>query len=816
MALQIGTNRVRRTSRIARWYPAAIVLTTGAITSATLFGQLRSLESRRTESEFGRLAERRFDAVERAVEDQVFVLTALQSFFNASEHVTRDEFTRAAEPYLTQYGGIAALAWSPRVLSGERAKYESMAREDGIEGFQIKERDGHGKLVRSAVRATYFPMYYLEPFYGNEGAMGFDVATDFVRLAAMTRARDQNQLAATAPLTLVHDAPGRISFLLYSPVYDRKGLTYSEAGRRECLQGYLMAAVRPADLIEQALALLDPVAIDLNIVDATVASSPSPVDYHHSAGKDVGQSVTPHTHSSLRASRLLDVGGRVWDVECCAASSFVEANASFAAFWAPVSVLALSILVAGWVTTMTGRARQVEALVEQRTATLRETNVKLEAGLQREHRVTAELGKAIQELGKAKEAAEAAARSKSEFLANMSHEIRTPMTAILGFSETLLDSDLREHNRLEVVHTIRRNGEHLLDIINDILDLSRIESGRMEVERIRCHPVRVAAEVKSLMQVRADAKALSLEIESDGPLPDTIETDPTRLRQILINLVGNAVKFTEAGGVRLLLRYVPSDPTSFEPRMQFEVIDTGIGMTESQLAKAFQAFTQADASTTRQFGGTGLGLMISQRLAHRLGGDITARSAPGKGSVFRVTVAAGVLDDVCMLDSATQVEVVESKEAPAPSEPAPDLFDAHILLAEDGPDNQRLIAYMLRRAGARATIVDNGQLACHAVHSAEECGEPFDVILMDMQMPVMDGYEATGQLRRDGVRQPIIALTAHAMAHDRERCLRAGCTDYAAKPIDRARLIEIIRGYLDKRQTDAEPPRSPTAISRSR
>ncbi|MFQ5461940.1 MAG: response regulator [Phycisphaerae bacterium] len=407
------------------------------------------------------------------------------------------------------------------------------------------------------------------------------------------------------------------------------------------------------------------------------------------------------------------------------------------------------------------------------------------------------------ELEAARRQADHANVAKSEFLANMSHEIRTPMTAILGFAENLLDSSRPESERVNCVHTIRRNGEHLLGLINDILDLSKIEAGKMTIEHVACHPCQIIADVVSLMRVRADAKGLSLKFEYTGAIPGTIQCDPTRLRQILINLTGNAIKFTEQGCVRLVTELVERNG---EPHLQFDVVDTGVGLTEAQMGKLFNAFGQADTSTTRKFGGTGLGLAISKRFAELLGGDITvAATEVGVGSTFRVTVATGSLSGVKMLDDPMSATVL-TDDATAGSRAIPSNLDGlRILLAEDGPDNQRLISFVLKKAGADVTVVENGKLALDAALAARDDGKPFDVILMDMQMPVMDGYEATGCLRLQGYHRPIIALTAHAMAGDREKCIRAGCDDYASKPIDRAVLLKQIGKLVDTTRARPAP-----------
>jgi PAS domain S-box-containing protein len=395
------------------------------------------------------------------------------------------------------------------------------------------------------------------------------------------------------------------------------------------------------------------------------------------------------------------------------------------------------------------------------------------------------------------DAAEVANRTKSEFLANMSHEIRTPMTAILGYADVLA-GQLDDPEQREAINIIRRNGDHLLMIINDILDLSKIEAGKLQFERRTCSPAAIVADVVSLMRVRADGKGLALKLEFAGPIPETIWTDPARLRQILLNLVGNAIKFTASGSVRIVVRL--SGGETPQPRMVYEVIDTGIGMIAEQVENLFQPFQQADASTSRKFGGTGLGLAISKRLAEFLGGDIVIGSQPGQGSTFVLTFDPGPLAGVALLDHPS--EAISASFAGHASERPQPRLSGRILLAEDGTDNQRFISFLLTKAGAQVTTVDNGRQAMEMA-LADPCApasspRAFDVILMDMQMPVMDGYEATRRLRAEGYAGPIIALTAHAMAEDRQKCLDAGCDDYATKPIDRDTLLSMIAKLLQE------------------
>jgi PAS domain S-box-containing protein len=400
------------------------------------------------------------------------------------------------------------------------------------------------------------------------------------------------------------------------------------------------------------------------------------------------------------------------------------------------------------------------------------------------------------ELNEARKKAVQAMRYKSDFLANMSHEIRTPMTSILGYSSILLEGLRDDPNLSGAAQTIQRNGEYLLELINDILDLSKIEAGALRVEALPCCPTHIVNDVVNLMQVRADSRQLTLRVQYEGSLPNQFQTDPTRLRQILVNLMGNAIKFTEHGEVRLVVRGVPGE-TSY---LNFEVHDTGIGMTGEQLGRLFQPFTQADGSTTRKFGGTGLGLSISKRLSELLGGTLTVCSAPGKGSVFTLSIKSGTFDPSAWQTPASLPAVIEkpvkkNQSADAAHETK---LPYRILLAEDGPDNQRLINYFLTRAGATVTLADNGWIALNVVREGIARGEQFDCVLMDVQMPVMDGYQATMELRRERYAGPIIALTANAMTHDRQLCLDAGCDDYATKPIDRVKLLELVERHVQR------------------
>jgi signal transduction histidine kinase/DNA-binding response OmpR family regulator len=830
------------------------------------------------ESEFNRRATIVATAVRIAVEDRLQELAALRGLFAASTSVEAGEFADFVRTGVPPGRGIRALEWVPRVRDDERAAFERLIAERVAAGFAI-----HGISAPSA--GDRFPVTYIEPFIPNRMAFGADLASEPRRAAAIAAARDSGEAAVTAPVHLVQDVGEEPAVLLVRPVYANGQPTGSVEERRRGLAGLVVAVLDLRDLVDAATAPLPDHGLRIELRDG---------------GDLLLQPVGGRTGQELYEHAFL-VADHVWTMRFTPGPGYAVRRD-----WTALLLLAGGLVASAFTAVLIAggerRRDQVERQVDARTADLRHE-------VAERSRLASELAERNRQLELASIQAETATRAKSEFLATMSHEIRTPLGGVIGIAGVLLDSPLRADQRAHV-HTLRASARHLLLILDDILDFSKIEAGRLVLEEAAFEPRALAEEVIALLAETAHSKGLEIAAVIDPALPRRLVGDPGRLRQVLFNLVGNAVKFTTHGTVMMRLRTEPGDGEG-DVILHATVTDTGIGIPADRISALFAPFVQVDAGTTRRFGGTGLGLAISKRLVALMGGGIEVESVVGQGSAFHFSVrvarcgegapaepgalagrrvlvasqraasrealicalqaagadAIGVAGaeaagaaitqgvDVALIDAelpaaaavaahagaARSVALVTRVKPGAPgafttsvglpvrahllsdclvavltgrdpgpgptgAEPArdPALIGTRVLVAEDNPVNLRVAVHLLQRLGCTVeTAVTGGEAVAAVARGA------VDLVLMDCQMPEMDGYQAAGVIRRvpgSTHRIPIIAVTASALPGERERCLAAGMDGYLAKPLVESTLAAALHRWLAPAASDQDLP----------
>ena len=562
----------------------------------------------------------------KAIDRYAEAINQIGAYFEASKDVERWEFQKFTEDYLPRFPAIQSLQWVPRVSAADRRKYEKLALADGLYGFRIVEQDEFANIVKAGKREEYLPVYFVEPFKGNESSLGLDLSTNPLLQQSLERARDSGEKIATAGTLLSAGNEIRNGITIIQPVFATGAAPDTLEARRENLVGFALATIRVVEMLNSVLEnSTTPVGLDVYIFDASVKSADNLLFYRPSRIRPGGSKPLDET-SGLFSTSLLRVADRQWNIVLRAAPGTFAGDTGFIAWGVLAFGMLLTALLANYVVSSATRTRLIERSVALRTAELSESNAALETEISQRRQVEVEMRTA-------KEEAEVANQAKSDFLAMVSHELRTPLNAIIGFSEVManeMQGPLREGNYLEYSKDIHDSGTHLLSLINDILDLSKIEANELQLNETPLDVPEIVHVAVGLVQADAAAGRVTIKTVFPGELP-RLRADERALKQTLINLLSNAIKFTEPGG-RVQIECGIGDAGCFE----LTVTDTGIGIDKKYLHTVFQPFSQIDSSLARKYEGTGLGLPLCKRLMELHGASVNLESTPGRGTTVHI------------------------------------------------------------------------------------------------------------------------------------------------------------------------------------
>jgi signal transduction histidine kinase/CheY-like chemotaxis protein len=666
------------------------------------------------------------------------VLYSVASLYEAHGGISRAEFQEFVQQALARQPELRALEWSPRVVASERRQFEATARHEGVVDFQIRERGPNGQLVASGVHSEYIPLYFVEPLAGNAAALGYDLASDPSRRQTLEMARDADQPAATAPIQLVQENDRQPGFLVLLPIY-RGPIPKTTAARREKLAGFAVAVFRVSDLVGAAFGELESKGIQARLFDESTSGE---LIYPAAA------SVRPEDFPGSAPQVAMDVAGRRWVVQFHASPTFQAAQPHQQSLLVLIGGLGFTSLITAHLYNGWRRTRQIAA-------------------------ANALLQKEVLVRQKAEAAAAAANQAKSDFLASMSHEIRTPLNAILGYTQLMQRDPTLSPEQWDAIAGISASGQHLIGLINEILDLSKIEAGRMQINSVDFDLNQLGRGLLATFQPLCAQKKITLRLVAETSQPTRVMGDEGKLRQVLINLIGNAVKFTSVGEVFLGIKAAP------EGCWSFEVVDTGPGIPAEEHEDIFKPFHQG--SNAAHQGGTGLGLAIARRQVELLGGELALQSERGLGSRFYFQIP---------LPGAFGLETPDPLRRQPHLKPG---CQVRVLVVDDRKENREVLGGLLVLAGCAVSYASNGQdslLLARTLHH--------DLVFMDLLMPGLDGVATARSMLSDPACGflKIIAHSAAALPRHREQACAAGCVDFLAKPIPAEEVYRCLQNHL--------------------